>query len=109
MSSSTETKKVPMQCNRGSEETRKSNHHLGYLSVTATRLAECHHAIRIMETDSRCLPRLLESTALILCSLIAKEGLSFLTRMSLKHGPEYKATAETGKQTTLTLNAFMIH
>lgn len=84
------TKKVPKQCNGGSEETRKSNHHLGYRSVTAAGLAECHHAIRITETDSRCLPRLLESTALILCSLIAKVGLSFLTRLGLRHGPEYK-------------------
>lgn len=54
-----------MQCNGGSEETRKSNHHLGYRSVTVAGLAEC---TRIMETDSWCLPRLLESTALILCS-----------------------------------------
>lgn len=91
VSSPTGTKKVPMQRNGGSQETRKSNHHLGYCSVTAARLAECHHAIRIMETDSLCLPRLLESTALILCSLIANVGLSFLTYLSLKHGLEYKA------------------
>lgn len=32
-----------MQCNRGSEETRKSNHHLVYRSVTEARLAECPH------------------------------------------------------------------
>lgn len=43
MSSFTETKRVPMQCNGGSEETRKSNHHLGYRCVTAAGLAECHH------------------------------------------------------------------
>lgn len=77
--------------------------------MTAAGLAECHHAIRIMETDSQCLPRLLESTALILCSLIAMVGLSFLTCLGLRHGPEYKTTPYTGQQTMPMLNAFARH
>lgn len=104
-----EPRECPSKCNRGSEETRKNNHHLVYRSVTAAGLAECHRAFRIMETDSRCLPRLLESTALILCSLIAKVGLSFLTRLDLRHGPEYKTTPYTGQQTMPMLNAFVRH
>lgn len=71
--------------------------------MTLARLAECHDSIRVMETDSQCLPRLLESTAHILCSLIAKVGLSFSTRLGLSHGPEYKITAHTGQQTTQML------